>query len=159
MPCRPWSSRGRGSASPSTSSASDANTAPPSSSDVQSSWPSPVRRWWYSAARQPTTREHRVRRVAHPEAVVERRVAGVRRAGFVLEPGRGLVQRVEAAEVRERALEPVRPGVAVDDVGVHALAVVVADAELVRDAGGHVVVDDVGLLHELERDLQALRAS
>ena len=74
-PVRPLSSRGRGTASPSTSSASDANIAPPSSSDVHSSWPSPVRRWWYSAARHADDREHRVRGVAHPEAVVERRVA------------------------------------------------------------------------------------
>ena len=66
----------------------------------------------------PDDRQHRVGGVGHPEAEVERRVAGVHRPGLVLEPGRRLEQRVEAAEVRERALEPVRPGVAVDDVGV-----------------------------------------
>ena len=51
-PCRAGAA---GTASPSTSSASDANIEPPSSNDVQSSWPSPLTRWWYSAARQPTT--------------------------------------------------------------------------------------------------------
>ena len=102
-------------------------------------------------------RQHRVGRVAHPEPVVQRRVAGVGRAGLVLEPGRRLVERVEAAEVGERALEPVGPGVAVHDVGVDPLAVVVADAEPVRDARRHVVVHDVRALDELERDLHALR--
>jgi hypothetical protein len=101
-------------------------------------------------------REHRVRGVAHPEPVVERLVPVGHRTRLVLEAGRRLVERVEAAEVRERPLEPVRPRVAVDDVGVGGLAVVVADAEPVRDARGHVVVDDVGCRDELERDLQAV---
>ena len=90
----------RGTASPSTSSASDASIAPPSSSDVHSSWPSPVRRWWYSAASAADDRQHRVGGVAHPEAVVQRLVAGVHRARLVLEPGGRLEQRVETAEVR-----------------------------------------------------------
>src|SRR5205823_13667880 len=46
---------------------------------------------------------------------------------------------------------------AVDDVRVDALAVVVADAESHRDARGHVVVDDVGTLDELQRDLDTAR--
>ena len=66
-------------------------------------------------------RQHRVRRVAHPEAVVERRVAFVHRGRLVLEPGRRLVQRVETAEAGERTFEAVRPRVAVDDVGLHLL--------------------------------------
>ena len=90
-----------------------------------------------------------------PEAQVVRRVAFAHRALLVLEPGRRLVERIEAAEVRERAFEAVRPRVAVDDLGLHPLAVFVADAEPHRDAGRHVVVHDVGALHELERDLVA----
>ena len=103
----------------------------------------------------PDDREHRVGRVGHAEAEVVRQVALAHRTRFVLEAGRRLVERVEAAEVRHRALEPVRPRVAVDDVGVHPLAVFVADAEPHRDTRGHVVVHDVGLLHELQRDLAA----
>ncbi len=129
-PCWPWSRRGRGTASPSTSSASDANTAPPSSSDVHSSWPSPVAALVVQRGEAADDRQHRVRRVAHAEA--GSRAARCRSwtgAGLVLEPGRRLVERVEPAEVRERTLEPVRPRVAVHDVGLHALAVFVADAE------------------------------
>ena len=102
-------------------------------------------------------RQHRVRRVAHAEAVVERRVAFVHRGRLVLEPRRRLVERVETAEVRERTLEAVRPRVAVDDVGLHGLARGVVDAELGRDARGHVVVDDVGGRDELERDRETAR--
>ena len=112
-------------ASPSTSSASDANIAPPSSSDVHSSWPSPVRALVVQRGEAADDREHRVRGVGHAEAEVERRVALAHRTRLVLEPGRRLEERVEAAEVRERTFEPVRPRVAVDDVGVDALAVVV----------------------------------
>src|SRR5262249_10766649 len=53
--------------------------------------------------------------------------------------------------------EAVGPGVAVHDVRVDPLAVLVADAEPHRDARGHVVVDDVGALDELQRDLDAAR--
>ena len=107
----------------------------------------------------PDDREHRVRGVGHAEAEVARRVALAHRTLLVLEPGRRLVERVEPAEVRERTFEPVRPRVAVDDVGLHALAVLVADAEPLRDARRHVVVHDVGALHELQRDLVAALAS
>ena len=100
-------------------------------------------------------REHRVRRVAHAEAVVERRVAFVHRRRFVFEPRRRLVQRIEPAEAGERTFEAVRPRVAVDDVGLHRLARGVVDAELGRDAGRHVVVHDVGGADELERDREA----
>ena len=58
---------------------------------------------------------------------------------------------------RERTFEAVRPRVAVDDVGVHPLAVGVTDAEPVRDARGHVVVDDVRGGHQLECELDAAR--
>ena len=100
-------------------------------------------------------RQHRVGGVGHPEADVERLVALAHRARLVLEPGRGLEERVEPAEVRLRPFEAVRPRVAVHDVGVDALAVLVRDAEPLRDARGHVVMDDVGPLDELERDLLA----
>ena len=105
----------------------------------------------------PDHRQHRVGGVGHAEAQVVRSVALAHRTLLVLEPGRRLVERIEPAEVRERALEAVRPRVAVDDLGLHALAVVVADAEPHRDARGHVVVHDVGALHELERDLEPAR--
>ena len=104
-------------------------------------------------------RQHRVRGVGHPEAQVVRRVAFAHRTLLVLEPGRRLVERVEAAEVRERTFEAVRPRVAVDDVGLHALAVLVPDAEPHRDARRHVVVHDVGALDELQRDLVPALAS
>ena len=100
-------------------------------------------------------RQHRVGGVGHAEADVQRLVARAHRTGFVLEPGRGLEQRVETAEVRERTVEPVRPGVAVDDVGIDALAVFVRDPEPLGDAGSHVVMHDVGPGDELERDLLA----
>ena len=99
--------------------------------------------------------QHRVGGVGHTEADVQRLVARPHRTGLVLEPGRGLEQRVEPAEVRERTVEPVRPGVAVDDVGFHALAVFVRDPEALGDAGSHVVMHDVGPCDQFERDLLA----
>ncbi len=103
----------------------------------------------------PDHRQHRVGRVGHPETDVEGLVAFAHRARLVLETGRRLEDRIEPAEVRLRSLEAVRPGVAVHDVGIDALAVFVRDPETLRDPGGHVVVDDVGPLDELQRDLFA----
>ncbi len=102
-------------------------------------------------------RQHRVRRVAHSESVVERGIALVHRGRFVFEPGRRLVERVEATEACQRTLEAVRPRVAVDDVGLDLLAFHVVDPEFGGDARGHVVVDDVGGADELERNGQAAR--
>ena len=101
-------------------------------------------------------RQHRVRGVAHAEAVVERLVAVGHRARLVLEAGRRLVQRVEAAEVPERTLEPVRVRVAVDDVGLHRSTRLVVEVEPAGRPLRHVVVDDVGRRHELHRDLVTL---
>ena len=50
----------------------------------------------------------------------------------------------------------VHEGVAVEDVGPHRFAVLVADAEPIGGPQGHVVVDDVGAGHELEGDAQTL---
>ena len=77
------------------------------------------------------------------------------RAGLVLESGRCLVQRVQAAEAREWTVESVGPCIAVHDVGVDALGVVVPDAQLVGDARGHVVMHDVGTRDELQPDLES----
>ena len=59
--------------------------------------------------------------------------------------------------MRERTFESVRPCVAVHDVRVDALGILVPDPEAVCDARGHVVMDHVRTLDELERDLQAAR--
>jgi hypothetical protein len=101
----------------------------------------------------PDDRQHRVGCVAHPEPVVERVVAVRHRAGLVLEPRGRLVQRIEPAEVRERAVEPVGVGVAVHQVGLDRPAGVVVQRESGGGALRHVVVHHVGGGDEPQRDV------
>ena len=97
---------------------------------------------------------HAAEHVAHGIADTQRLAAGL--AGDAHEAGGGLCDDVIAGALVLRAVAAEAGDGGVDDLVVDLLEHVIADAQLVHDAGAVVLDDDVGLLDHLEEELLAL---
>ena len=97
---------------------------------------------------------HAAEHVAHGIADTQRLAAGL--AGDAHEAGGGLRDDVIAGALVLRAVAAEAGDSGVDDLVVDFLEHVIADAQLVHDAGAVVLDDDVGLLDHLEEELFAL---
>jgi hypothetical protein len=104
----------------------------------------------------PDHRHHGVGGVGHPEAEIQRRIAFIHRTRLELEAAGGLVERVEAAKLRQWPLGAVGVGVAVHEIRVARLEGFVVDAEACCGPLRHVVVDHVGDLGQAHDRLEPL---